>query len=81
MFGQDLHAAQFVTTPPNRHAFIERPHSAHLELAQHRKAIMRDRGTDARDHRVIALQRRPIIAHCRAVAGDIDRAAKRIENV
>ena len=78
MLGEDLQGAQLVAAAPDRDALVQRPDAAHLELPKDCKAIIGDRGTDARDHRVIGGDRRAVVEHLRTVAGDMDRAAQRV---
>ena len=51
---QQLVAAQLVARARDRVRRVGRVGAHQLELAQHRRAIARDRGADARDHRGVA---------------------------
>ncbi len=81
MFGEDLHAAQLVAAAPDRHAFVERPAAAHLELAQDREAVIGDRRTDPRDHRIVTDARFAIVEDFGLVTGDMHRAAQGVEDI
>ena len=57
--GQDLQGAQLVARAADGDALVQGIDALHLELAQHREAVVGDGGADARDHRVVDRQRRP----------------------
>ena len=59
--GEDLQRAQLVTGAADGDALVQRVDALHLELTQHSEAVVRDRGADARDHRIIQRQRLPAI--------------------
>ena len=51
-----------------------------FELAQHRRAIARDRGADARNHRVVTGDRFALVVHGETIAGDAHVAAQRVQH-
>src|SRR5262245_36124348 len=53
---QQLQGAQLVAGTPDGNAFVEREDALHFELPEHGEPIVRDGGTDARDHRIIVGQ-------------------------
>ena len=58
---QQLQRAQLVARAADGHALVQREDALHLELAQHGQAVVRDRGADARDHRIVLRQHAPAV--------------------
>src|SRR5207342_3255735 len=76
--GEDLVAAQLVARLEDRIGRIGRIRTHQLELAQHRRAVARDRGADARAHRLVTGARLALVVHGEAVHRDADVTAQRI---
>ena len=53
---QQLQAAQLVARAADGDGLVQRIDAHDLELAQHGEAVERDRGADARDHRVESVE-------------------------
>jgi hypothetical protein len=80
-FGSLVQAAEFVAAAPDGDGFVQWIDAHHFELTQHGKAVKRDRGADARDHRVEILKPPLAVKEHRPARGDVDGDAQRVQHL
>ena len=78
--GQQLMRAQLVARDQDRIGRIGREAAHQFELAQHGRAVARDRGADARNHRCVAGDFLALVVHGKPLAADGHVAAQRVEH-
>src|SRR5690606_28402030 len=76
----ELLAAQLVARQQEGFGWVRGVRAEQLELAQHRRAVARDRGADARDDAVVAGYRAALVAQLETARRDLQITAQRIEH-
>src|SRR5690606_31038397 len=78
---KQLQGPQFVPGAGNGDRFVDRKHTHHLELTQHRRSVKGDRSTDPGNHHIEVFQHFLVVVDQRVRRGNVHGAVKTVNHL